>query len=72
MTASAKVHCSGRLHMGFFDLHGGLGRKFGSIGLTLAEPALQIEAQPAATLKVTGMPEIPATVLAKASAVAQQ
>ncbi len=72
MTASVKVRCSGRLHMGFFDLHGGLGRKFGSIGLTLAEPALQIEAQPAATLKVTGMPEIPATVLAKASAMAQQ
>ena len=72
MTANIKVHCSGRLHMGFFDLHGGLGRKFGSIGLTLAEPALMIEAQPAATLKITGTPEVPATVLAKASAMAQQ
>lgn len=31
-----------RLHMGFLDLHGGLGRRFGSIGLTLAEPATQL------------------------------
>lgn len=72
MTASVKVRCSGRLHMGFFDLHGGLGRKFGSIGLTLAEPSLAIEVQPAKSLQVSGMQTIPATVLAKASAVAQQ
>lgn len=28
-----------RLHMGFLDLHGGLGRRFGSIGLALEQPA---------------------------------
>ena len=29
---SVNVTTSARLHMGFFDLNGGLGRKFGSIG----------------------------------------
>ncbi len=33
-----KVTSRGRLHMGFFDLHGGLGRKYGGIGLSLSEP----------------------------------
>ncbi|MBZ4201339.1 MAG: GHMP kinase [Methylotenera sp.] len=34
-----KVTSRGRLHMGFFDLHGGLGRKYGGIGLSLSAPA---------------------------------
>ncbi len=72
MTASIKVRSSGRLHMGFFDLHGGIGRKFGSIGVSLAEPALLIEACAAENLNVTGVASVPCTVLAKASAVAQQ
>lgn len=72
MTASVQVRSSGRLHMGFFDLHGGLGRKFGSIGLSLAEPALLIEAQASKHLNVTGEASVPGTVLAKASAIAQQ
>lgn len=72
MTASVQVRTSGRLHMGFFDLHGGLGRKFGSIGLSLAEPALVIEAQASSHLNVSGDAAIPPTVLAKASAIAQQ
>jgi len=72
LTARMKVQCSGRLHMGFFDLHGGIGRKFGSIGLSLDEPSLAIEAGAAERLNVTGAPAVPGTVLAKASAVAQQ
>jgi len=72
MAANIQVQCSGRLHMGFFDLHGGLGRKFGSIGLSLAEPALVIDAHASKNLNVTGEPSVPATVLAKASAIAQQ
>jgi beta-RFAP synthase len=58
--------------MGFFDLHGGLGRKFGSIGLSLAEPALVVEAHASKNLNVTGDVSVPDTVLAKASAIAQQ
>ncbi len=72
MTVSIQVRSSGRLHMGFFDLHGGLGRKFGSIGLSLAEPALLVEAQVSKQLNVTGDASVPGTVLAKASAIAQQ
>ena len=33
-----------RLHMGFFDLNGGLGRKFGSIGVALEWPVTEIVA----------------------------
>jgi beta-RFAP synthase len=58
--------------MGFFDLHGGLGRKFGSIGLSLAEPALVIQAHASKHINVTGDISVPGTVLAKASAIAQQ
>lgn len=70
--AQMRIKCSGRLHMGFFDLHGGIGRKFGSIGLSLDEPSLAIEAGAAERLNVTGAATVPGTVLAKASAVAQQ
>jgi len=58
--------------MGFFDLHGGIGRKFGSIGLSLDAPSLAIEASAADRLNVTGGSAVPGTVLAKASAIAQQ
>lgn len=40
------VHASARLHMGFFDLHGGLGRRFGSLGLALKTPQLQLSLRP--------------------------
>ncbi|ROH85355.1 GHMP kinase [Pseudomethylobacillus aquaticus] len=33
-----QVTTTGRLHLGFFDLNGGLGRRFGSIGLSLDQP----------------------------------
>jgi beta-ribofuranosylaminobenzene 5'-phosphate synthase len=37
-TDTVRVVTPSRLHLGFLDLHGGLGRKFGSIGVTLEEP----------------------------------
>ncbi len=37
------VTSSARLHMGFFDLNGVIGRKFGSIGLSLSKPALVMQ-----------------------------
>ena len=43
-----------RLHMGFLDLDGGLGRRFGSLGFTLEHPGTRIVAMPAAQLRVTG------------------
>jgi len=40
--------------MGFFDLHGGLGRKFGSIGLSLAAPSIELSAMRSEKLCVSG------------------
>jgi beta-RFAP synthase len=40
-----RVMTTARLHMGFLDLHGGLGRRFGSIGLSLQQPALTVTAR---------------------------
>lgn len=37
-----RVMTTARLHMGFLDLHGGMGRRFGSIGLSLEQPALTL------------------------------
>ncbi len=37
-----EVQSSARLHMGFFDLHGGLGRQFGSIGLSIDDPIMAV------------------------------
>jgi beta-ribofuranosylaminobenzene 5'-phosphate synthase len=49
------IHSTARLHMGFFDLHGGLGRKFGSIGLSLTSPSIELSATRADQLLVTGL-----------------
>ncbi|MEH3148340.1 MAG: GHMP kinase [Methylobacterium frigidaeris] len=51
---SVRVHAPARLHFGFLDLHGGLGRRYGSLGLALDAPAVVIDAAPAAALAVTG------------------
>jgi len=48
------VKSTARLHMGFFDLHGGLGRKFGSIGLSLAAPNIELSAVRSEKLGVSG------------------
>lgn len=49
-----KVTTAARLHMGFFDLHGGLGRKFGSIGLSLNQPKLELIASHADAITTSG------------------
>jgi len=50
-----RIEFSGRLHIGLIDLHGGLGRKFGSIGVALKEPSLVLEATPTDELRVEGL-----------------
>ena len=47
---AVRVVAPARLHLGFLDLHGGLGRKFGSLGVTLEEP------RTALTVAFTGHP----------------
>lgn len=71
-SSSVTVNSGARLHMGFFDLHGGLGRKFGSIGLSLDAPSLDVTASLAETLQVTGASSVPASTQARTLAVAEQ
>ncbi|MFA7350988.1 MAG: beta-ribofuranosylaminobenzene 5'-phosphate synthase family protein [Methylotenera sp.] len=72
MPSSITLQSSARLHMGFFDLHGGLGRKFGSIGLSLEEPKLVIEARATEALDVFGGATVPTAVISKAKSITQQ
>jgi beta-ribofuranosylaminobenzene 5'-phosphate synthase len=37
-----RVSAPARLHLGFLDLNGGLGRRFGSIGLAIDQPATEL------------------------------
>jgi beta-ribofuranosylaminobenzene 5'-phosphate synthase len=50
-----RVLAPARLHMGFLDLHGGLGRRFGSIGLTLESIATSILAYRSTVNRVSGV-----------------
>jgi beta-RFAP synthase len=43
-SGTVRVEAPARLHFGFLDLHGGLGRRFGSIGLAVDEPSLALTA----------------------------
>ena len=49
------VIAPGRLHMGFIDLSGALGRHFGSIGVGLNNISTDITVTPAMKLEVTGV-----------------
>lgn len=42
MPAKVSVAASARLHLGFLDMNGGLGRKFGGVGLALDAPATRL------------------------------
>ena len=52
--ASVTVTVPARLHLGFLDLNGGLGRRFGSIGLAINELKTSITFNAASQLRVTG------------------
>ena len=52
--APVRIEAPARLHFGFLDLHGGLGRRFGSVGLAIDTPSLILTARPAATLTAEG------------------
>ena len=49
-----RVTAPARLHLGFLDMNGGLGRRFGSLGLTLDGMATTIRARPSDRLRATG------------------
>lgn len=52
--ASIEVAVPARLHLGFLDLEGGLGRRFGSIGLALDDVETRITAVPAEIVTASG------------------
>jgi beta-RFAP synthase len=52
--ASVEVAVPARLHLGFLDLDGGLGRRFGSIGLALDGIETRLVAEPAAAITADG------------------
>lgn len=52
--AGVTVACSARLHLGFFDLNGGTGRRFGSIGLALDQPVTRLVLRRSATTRISG------------------
>lgn len=43
-----------RLHLGFLDMHGGLGRKFGSLGLSISDIETSLTAEYADDIDITG------------------
>src|SRR5262245_61536586 len=43
-----------RLHVGFVDLHGGLGRRYGSLGISLDTPQTRMSLRRGAVLSVNG------------------
>ncbi len=49
-----RVRAPSRLHLGFADMHGGLGRRFGGVGAALTEPCLELSMRPSSTLEVAG------------------
>jgi beta-RFAP synthase len=54
MTASVTVTVPARLHLGFLDLNGGLGRRFGGIGLAIDHLRTRLTVRSAAHIRVSG------------------
>lgn len=52
--AAVRITAPARLHLGFLDLNGDIGRHFGSIGLALDSPATTIFVERAATMSASG------------------
>ena len=52
--SKVSVTTSARLHMGFFDLNGNLGRRFGSIGVSLQAPMTSLIATPSNSISAQG------------------
>lgn len=69
---SVRVQAPARLHLGFMDLNGNLGRRFGSLGLTLEGIATEIEVRPCRTLQVECPAAEQVRVLACASALIEK
>jgi len=54
MDESVTVTAASRLHLGFLDMNGKLGRRFGSLGLAIDRPATRLTLRRSQTLSATG------------------
>lgn len=54
MPTRVSVAAAARLHLGFLDMNGGLGRRFGGLGLSIDAPATRLSLEPAETTRVSG------------------
>jgi len=54
MPISVSVAAAARLHLGFLDMNGALGRKFGGLGLSIDAPATHLTLRPAETTEASG------------------
>ncbi|MGE0024167.1 MAG: beta-ribofuranosylaminobenzene 5'-phosphate synthase family protein [Hyphomicrobium sp.] len=54
LVKGCRVSAPARLHLGFMDLNGGLGRRYGSIGLALDAPSTEINVTRATSNTATG------------------
>ncbi|MEM7222811.1 MAG: beta-ribofuranosylaminobenzene 5'-phosphate synthase family protein [Pseudomonadota bacterium] len=52
--SAVRVTVPARLHLGFLDLEGGLGRRYGSLGITLDGPSTRLYLRPAAGPSTSG------------------
>ena len=55
MFDSVTVAAAARLHLGFLDMNGGLGRRFGGLGLAIDRPATRLTIRRAAAPAVEGL-----------------
>ncbi|MDH3526797.1 MAG: GHMP kinase [Gammaproteobacteria bacterium] len=69
---SVRVEAPARLHLGFLDLNGNLGRCFGSLGLTIEEIATEVEISAAEKLQVEGPASARVRVLSCAASLIEQ
>ncbi|WP_036292380.1 beta-ribofuranosylaminobenzene 5'-phosphate synthase family protein [Methylosinus sp. PW1] len=54
MPISVSVVAAARLHLGFLDMNGALGRTFGGLGLSIDAPATRLTLQPAEKMEASG------------------
>ena len=63
---TVSVIAPARLHLGFLDMNGSRGRRFGSVGLTLEGPRVELSVQRAPPCTISGMQSERATQFANA------
>ena len=64
-SATIRVRAPARLHLGFLDLNGAIGRRFGSIGLAVDQPETELTLRRAAHHDAHGLESARALALVK-------